>query len=104
MPRARPDRGARTPPVPLRALFEQQVPGTRIMRGQIGGRDDRSGQNISDSDRKARLDSAAAIKARVREMVLVTKASGSPASRNRRSAATALSSRFHDTIRMGRRD
>jgi hypothetical protein len=54
------------------------------MRGQIGGRDDRSGQNISDSNRKARLDSAAAIKARVREMVLVTKASGSPASRNRR--------------------
>ena len=34
-------------------------------------------------------DSAAAIEARVREMVLVTKASGSPASRNRRSAASS---------------
>jgi len=46
-------------------------------------------------------DSAAAIQARVQAMVLVIKASGSPASRNRRSAATALSSRFHDTIRTG---
>jgi len=48
-------------------------------------------------------DSAAAIQARVQAMVLVIKASGSPASRNRRSAATALSSRFHDTIRTGSR-
>jgi hypothetical protein len=43
-------------------------------------------------------DSAAAIEARVREMVLVTKASGSPASRNRCSAATAASSGFYDTV------
>ena len=46
-------------------------------------------------------DSAAAIQARVQAMVWVIKASGSPASRNRRSAATALSSRFHDTIKTG---
>ena len=50
---------------------------------------------------KPASDSAAAIEARVREIVLVTKASGGPASRNRRSAATALSSRFHDTIKTG---
>jgi hypothetical protein len=36
-------------------------------------------------------------------MVLVTKASGSLASRNRRNAAAALSSDFHDTIRTGSR-
>jgi len=46
-------------------------------------------------------DSAAAIEARVREMVLVTKTSGSPASRNRRSAATAPPDGVHDTIRAG---
>lgn len=40
-------------------------------------------------------DSAAAIEARVREMVLVTKASGSPASRSR----DRPSNGFHDTIR-----
>ena len=50
---------------------------------------------------KPASDSAAPIEARVREMVLVTQASGSPASRNRRSAAIAPSSRFHDTIRTG---
>jgi hypothetical protein len=44
-------------------------------------------------------DSAAAIEARVWEMVLVTKTISSPASRNRRSAATAPSDGFHDTIR-----
>jgi hypothetical protein len=42
--------------------------------------------------------SAAAIEARVRDVALVTKASGSPASHNRRSAATAPSSDFHDTV------
>ena len=52
---------------------------------------------------KPASDSAAAIEARVGEMVLVTKAGGSPASRNRRSAAIAPSSRFHDTIRTGSR-
>jgi hypothetical protein len=43
------------------------------MRGQIGGRYDRSGQNVSASDRRPASDSAAASDARVREMVLVTK-------------------------------
>jgi hypothetical protein len=33
---------------------EQQAPGTRIRRGQIGGRDDRSSHNLSGSDRDAR--------------------------------------------------
>ena len=48
-------------------------------------------------------DSAAAIEARVQERVLVAKASGSPTSPNRRSAATAPSNGFHDTIRTGSR-
>ena len=42
--------------------------------------------------------SAAAIDARVREVVLVTRASGSAAARSRRSAATAPSSGCHDTV------
>src|SRR6516162_3418342 len=42
--------------------------------------------------------SAAAIDARLREVVLVTRASGSAASRSRSSAATAPSSGRHDTV------
>ncbi len=42
--------------------------------------------------------SSAAIQARVREVVLVTRASGSPAARSRCSAATAPASGFHDTV------
>ena len=42
--------------------------------------------------------SAAAIDARVREVVSVTRASGSAAARSRRSAATAPSSGCHDTV------
>ncbi len=68
------------------------------MRGQIGGRDDRSGQNVAAVTATPAPDSAAAIEAWVPEMVLVTRASRSPASRNRRSAATAPSNGFHDTI------
>ena len=42
--------------------------------------------------------SALAIEARVREVVLVTRASGTAAARSRRSAATAPGSGFHETV------
>jgi hypothetical protein len=42
--------------------------------------------------------SALAIEARVREVVLVTRASGTPAARSRCRAATAPGSGFHETV------
>ena len=42
--------------------------------------------------------STPAIEARVREVVLVTRASGTPAARSRRRAATAPGSGFHETV------
>jgi hypothetical protein len=77
----------------------RRAPGTRVTHSQIGGPDDRSDQNVSGSDRKASPRQRRRDRGRGREMVLVTKASGSPVSRDRRSAATAPSNGFHDTIR-----
>jgi hypothetical protein len=42
--------------------------------------------------------SVPAIQARVREVVLVTRASGTPAARSRPRAATAPGSGFHETV------
>lgn len=68
------------------------------MVAQVGGRDDRGGEDVPGGDGKPAPASAPAIE--LREVVLVTSATGYRSARSRASAATAPDSGCHDTVSM----
>jgi hypothetical protein len=58
------------------SAVEQQAPGARVAVVQVGGGDDRRGEDFAGGDREARPASTLAIETRVREVVLVTRPAG----------------------------